>query len=100
MKTGWTDHWPSWTSTGWGKATRVLMALTGILGGAFAILMAFFGATFKKYSAEWNLEYISLLVMGGLLALISTWAAIRPTRMSFACLAALLPLWVLLPILF
>lgn len=97
MRPGSSERWPTWASTGWGIAIRIVVASTGILAGAMAIFLAFFGATFKKYPAEWNLENLSLLVLGALLAVFSLWAAIRPSRVSVICLVSLLPIWALLP---
>ena len=99
MTSEWGERWPVWASTRWGIAIRVLIAIFGTVGGALAIFLAYFAATFKKYPAQWNLENLSMLLFGVLLASLSLLTAIRPSRVSLICLASTLPLWALLTIL-
>jgi hypothetical protein len=67
---------------------RVVMALVGVLFGVLLVVLAFFGATFKKSVAEWDAKSLTLLALGVGLGGTVVWAAVRPSRRSLGVLAA------------
>lgn len=88
--------WPSWATRPIGVVARVLVAILGVAAGAAAATLATFSATFKKYPAEWTFENISLFALGVTAAVLSLWVAIRPSRVSWLCLAMVVPVWMLI----
>jgi uncharacterized protein YhhL (DUF1145 family) len=87
-----TDVWPSWIGRPIGIVTRVIVALLSLAAGAGAVFLAIFSATFKKQQPEWNLENLSIFALGVLAGLLGLWVALRPSRLSWLCLAVFIPL--------
>ncbi len=80
----WTDPWPAWSRRWFGIALRVLAGGLGTFVGLALIMLANFGATFKKDQPEWDGESLTILFLGLATILTAIAVAVRPSRLTVA----------------
>jgi hypothetical protein len=64
------------------------VALIGLTVAAFMVFVGLFGATFKETPAEWDLEAIGAVVVGGVAGVSALAMAIRPSRLTIGSVFA------------
>jgi hypothetical protein len=73
-----------WAQTWYGYALRVLVALWGISGGLFMVLIGYFTAVdWKTGESNWTTGAALVVVGGVAVAIYCLIGAIRPTKVSF-----------------
>lgn len=78
----WTDTWPAWSRRWFGIALRVFAGVLGTLAGVVLIVLANFGATFKKSQPEWDAESLAILFLGLATIAVAVAVTIRPSRLT------------------
>lgn len=80
----WRESWPGWSRRWYGAVARVVLGAVGVVAAAGLVLLAQFGATFKRTVPEWDAEAVTFLILGLILGAASVWAAWRPSRASLS----------------
>lgn len=83
----WLELWPAWSNRWYGWVGRVFIGSVGGGLGLLLVVLADFGATYKKDVPEWGLEEVTFLVFGLAIVSASIWVLFRPARASIALLA-------------
>lgn len=83
----WTEPWPGWAPKWYGIALRAVLGLLGTLVGLGLVVLANFGATYKKSPPEWNGENVTVLLLGTATIVVGLAVATKPSRLSVAVTA-------------
>lgn len=80
----WLVPWPSWSGRWFGWLARSVIGFLGILFGASLVVLANFGATYKKTVPEWGAEELVFLSWGLVVLGTSLWVFARPSKVSWS----------------